>query len=41
MIRLISKMPRNKEKLQMVAGFVEAIITKYGNDIMKIIEKYV
>ncbi len=38
---LISKMPRNKEELQMVAGFGEAKINKYGNDILKIIEKYV
>jgi superfamily II DNA helicase RecQ len=33
-------MPRNKEELQMVAGFGEAKKNKYGNDIMKIIKKY-
>lgn len=37
---LISKMPRSNEELLAVAGFGEAKINKYGNDILKIIEKY-
>lgn len=37
---LISKMPRNKEELQTVAGFGAAKANKYGYDILKIIEKY-
>jgi superfamily II DNA helicase RecQ len=37
---LISKMPRNKEELQTVAGFGEAKANKYGNDILKIMSKY-
>jgi hypothetical protein len=37
---LISKMPRNQEELQKVAGFGEAKSNKYGDDILKIIEKY-
>ena len=37
---LISKMPRNKAKLQTVAGFGEAKANKYGDDILRILEKY-
>lgn len=37
---LISEMPRNKEELQMVAGFGEVKIKKYGDDILRIIQKY-
>lgn len=37
---LISKMPRNKEELQKVAGFGEVKANKYGDDILKIIKKY-
>lgn len=37
---LISKMPRNKEELQTVAGFGEVKANKYGDDILKIIMKY-
>ena len=37
---LISKMPRNKEDLQTVAGFGEAKVNKYGNDILSIVGKY-
>ncbi len=37
---LISKKPRSNEELQAVAGFGEVKINKYGNDILKIIEKY-
>ncbi|MFL0248092.1 HRDC domain-containing protein [Candidatus Clostridium stratigraminis] len=37
---LISKMPRNKEDLQMVSGFGEIKANKYGEDILKIIKKY-
>lgn len=37
---LISKMPRSNEELLVVAGFGEAKINKYGNDILKIIENY-
>lgn len=37
---LISKMPRSKEELQIVAGFGEAKANKYGIDILNIIEKY-
>ncbi len=38
---LISKMPRSNEELLAVSGFGEAKINKYGNDILKIIEKYI
>jgi hypothetical protein len=34
---LISKMPRNREELQSVAGFGEAKVNKYGDDILKIV----
>lgn len=37
---LIMKMPRNKEELQTVAGFGEVKANKYGDDILKIVEKY-
>ncbi|KAF5067252.1 HRDC domain protein [anaerobic digester metagenome] len=37
---LISKMPRNNDELQAVAGFGELKINKYGNDILKIMSKY-
>lgn len=37
---LISKMPRNQEELLAIAGFGEVKVNKYGNDILKIIEKY-
>lgn len=37
---LISKMPRNKQELQAVAGFAEAKVNKYGDDILKIVDKY-
>ncbi|QXE20848.1 HRDC domain-containing protein [Clostridium sp. 001] len=37
---LILKMPRNKEELQKVAGFGEVKVNKYGDDILKIIDKY-
>ena len=37
---LISKMPRDKEELQTVAGFGEAKVNKYGNDILSILGKY-
>ena len=37
---LISKMPRDKEELQTVAGFGEIKANKYGDDILKIIKKY-
>jgi superfamily II DNA helicase RecQ len=37
---LIAKMPRNKEELKKVSGFGEVKANKYGNDILKIIEKY-
>ena len=37
---LISKMPRNREELQKVSGFAEVKANKYGDDILKIIEKY-
>lgn len=37
---LISKMPRNKEELQKVSGFGEVKANKYGDDILKIINKY-
>lgn len=37
---LISKMPINKEELQKVSGFGEVKANKYGDDILKIIEKY-
>jgi hypothetical protein len=37
---LISKMPKNREELQTVAGFGEAKANKYGNDILKIVQKY-
>lgn len=37
---LISKMPRSKKELQTVAGFGESKAKKYGDDILKIVEKY-
>lgn len=37
---LISKMPRTKEELQKVNGFGEVKISKYGDDILKILERY-
>ena len=37
---LISKMPRSKEELQTVNGFAEVKANKYGDDIIKIINKY-
>ena len=37
---LISKMPRNKEELQTVAGFGQVKVNKYGDDILKILESY-
>ncbi|PWL53812.1 MAG: hypothetical protein DBY38_06545 [Clostridium cadaveris] len=37
---LISKMPRNKEELQKIAGFGAVKVNKYGDDILKIIKKY-
>ncbi len=37
---LISKMPRSNEELLAVAGFGEAKINKYGNDVLKIMSKY-
>ena len=37
---LISKMPKSKEELQTVAGFGDAKANKYGDDILRIIEKY-
>ncbi len=37
---LISKMPRTKEELASVAGFGEAKVNKYGEDILKIVGKY-
>lgn len=37
---LISKMPRSNKELLAVTGFGEAKISKYGNDILKIIKKY-
>lgn len=36
---LISKMPRNKEELQRVAGFGSVKANKYGDDILKIIKE--
>lgn len=37
---LISKMPRSKEELKLVAGFGEVKANKYGDDIFKILEKF-
>jgi hypothetical protein len=37
---LIAKMPRNKKELKKVSGFGEVKANKYGDDILKIIEKY-
>jgi len=37
---LISKMARNNDELQAVAGFGELKINKYGNDILKIMSEY-
>ena len=37
---LISKMPRNKEELQTVAGFGEVKANKYGDEILEIIKRY-
>lgn len=36
---LISKMPRTKEELKTVAGFGDAKVDKYGDDILKIVGK--
>lgn len=38
---LIMKMPRSKKGLLEVAGFGEVKVDKYGDDILKIIEKYI
>jgi superfamily II DNA helicase RecQ len=38
---LISKMPKNKSELQTVAGIGEAKANKYGEDILKIVVKYI
>lgn len=37
---LISKMPRTKDELKTVAGFGDAKVDKYGDDILKIVEKF-
>lgn len=37
---LILKMPKNKEELKLVYGFGEKKANKYGDDILKIINKY-
>lgn len=37
---LISTMPKNKEELRKVSGFGEAKVNKYGDDILKIMEKH-
>ena len=37
---LISKMPKSKEELQLVAGFGEKKADKYGDDILKIVSKF-
>lgn len=37
---LIKKMPETESQLQMVAGFGEVKVQKYGKDIMEIIKKY-
>lgn len=37
---LILKMQRNKEELKQVAGFGEIMVNKYGDDILKILDKY-
>ena len=37
---LISKMPRSNEELQVIAGFGETKINKYGDDILNIMSKY-
>lgn len=37
---LISKMPRSKEELMSVSGFGKVKVEKYGDDILKIVEKY-
>ena len=37
---LILKMPKNKEELQLVAGFGEKKANKYGDDILKIVSKF-
>lgn len=37
---LISKMPRSKEELRIVAGFGEPKAKKYGDDILKIVDNY-
>ena len=37
---LISKMPKNKKELQLVAGFGEKKADKYGDDILKILSKF-
>lgn len=38
---LIMKMPRSKKDLLELAGFGEVKVDKYGDDILKIIEKYI
>ena len=37
---LISKMPKNKEELKLVAGFGQIKADKYGDDILKILSKF-
>jgi len=37
---LILKMPKNKEELKLVAGFSEKKSNKYGDDILKIMDKF-
>ena len=37
---LIAKMPKDKAELQAVAGFGEVKVNKYGDDILKIVQKY-
>ncbi|MEY8354651.1 HRDC domain-containing protein [Lachnospiraceae bacterium 54-53] len=37
---LILTMPKNKAELKKIAGFGEAKVNKYGDDILKIMEKH-
>lgn len=37
---LILKMPKNKDELKLVAGFGEIKVNKYGDDILKIVNKH-
>lgn len=39
MMNLIECMPKNKEELKCVSGFVEVKVTKYGDEIIKIINQ--